>query len=57
MLEICFGTYLLLGLPAVLVLWTALAASKMHNMGGENDQQRYYQIALATSSTQDPRAK
>lgn len=46
MLEICFGTYLVLGLPALLFLWTALAVSKMHK---ENDQERYDQITVAIS--------
>ena len=46
MLEICFGTYLVLGLPIVLLLWMTLAVSKTHR---ENDQQRYYQIVLAVS--------
>ena len=34
MLEIIFGTYLVLGLPAFFLLWTALAVSKLH---GESD--------------------
>ena len=50
MLQICFGTYLVLGLPAILLLWTALAASRMHNMEEGYDRQRFYRIALAISS-------
>jgi len=50
MLQICFGTYLVLGLPAILLLWTALAASRMHNMEEGYDRQRFYRIALAVSS-------
>ena len=50
MLQICFGTYLVLGLPAILLLWTALAASRMHDMEEGNDCQRFYQIALAISN-------
>jgi hypothetical protein len=30
MLQIIFGTYLLLGLLATLLLWTALVAAKTH---------------------------
>jgi len=50
MLEICFGTYLVLGLPAILLLWTALAASRMHDIEEGHDRQRFYRIALAISS-------
>ena len=50
MLQICFGTYLVLGLPAILLLWTALAASRMHNLEEGYDRQRFYRIALAISS-------
>jgi hypothetical protein len=44
MLEICFGTYLILGLPAMLFLSAALAVSRTHR---QTDQQRFYQITLA----------
>ena len=54
MLEICFGTYLVLGLPAMLLLWMALAVSKMHR---ENDRQRQYHITLALASPQNARGK
>ena len=47
---ICFGTYLVLGLPVILLLWTALAASRMHDMEEGNDRQRFYQITLAISN-------
>jgi hypothetical protein len=50
MLQICFGTYFVLGLPAILLLWTALAASRMHNLEEGYDRQRFYRIALAVSS-------
>lgn len=54
MLEICVGTYLVLGLPAMLFLWMALAVSKMPK---ENDQQRYYQIVLGISNLKNARGK
>ena len=54
MVEICFGAYLVLGLPAMLLLWMTLAISKMHR---ENDQQRYYQIALALSRFKNARGE
>lgn len=47
MLEICFGAYLVLGLPVMLLLWMTLAVSKMPR---ENDQQRHYQITLALAN-------
>ena len=57
MLEICFGTYLVLGLPAALLLWMALVVSKMRDMGRENDRQRHYQMALAISSFKNARGE
>jgi len=50
MLQIFFGIYLVLGLPAILLLWTALAASRMHDMEEGYDRQRFYRIALAISN-------
>jgi len=50
MLQVCFGTYLVLGLPVLLLLWTALAASRMYDMEEGHDRQRFYRIALAISS-------
>ncbi len=50
MLQVFFGIYLVLGLPAILLLWTALAASRMHDMEEGNDRQRFYQITLAISN-------
>ena len=50
MLQICFGTYLLLAFPAILLLWTALAASRMHDLEEGHDRQRFYRIALAISN-------
>jgi hypothetical protein len=50
MLQICFGTYLVLGLPAILLLWTALATSRMHDIDEGHDRQRFYRIALAISN-------
>jgi hypothetical protein len=57
MLQICFGTYLVLGLPAILVLWTALAASRMHDMEEGYDRQRFYRIALAISNFKNARGE
>ena len=57
MLQICFGTYLVLGLPAILLLWTALAASRTNNMEEGHDRQRFYRIALAISSFKNARGK
>ena len=50
MLQICFGTYLILGLPVILLLWSALAASRMHDMEEGYDRQRFYRIMLAISN-------
>jgi len=50
MLQICFGTYLVLALPVIVVLWTALAASRMHDMEEGKDRQRFYRITLAISN-------
>jgi len=50
MLQICFGTYLVLGLPAILLLWMALVAAKMHDLNGDSTRQRHYQIRLALSN-------
>ena len=51
MLQVCFGIYLVIALPAILLLWTALAASRMHDEVEEGyDRQRFYQIALAISN-------
>lgn len=50
MLQVCFGSYLVLGLPAILLLWTALAASRMHDREEGHDRQRFYRIALAISN-------
>jgi hypothetical protein len=50
MLQVCLGTYLVLGLPAIFVLWTALAAARMHDMEEGYERQRFYRIALAISN-------
>ncbi len=59
MLLICFGTYLVLGLPVILLLWTALTASRMHDMEVEEayDRQRFYQIASAISNFKGARGE
>jgi hypothetical protein len=50
MLQVCFGTYLVLGLPAILLLWAALKASRLHDREEGHDRQRFYRIALAISN-------
>ncbi|HLF73265.1 MAG TPA: hypothetical protein VI524_02875 [Anaerolineales bacterium] len=47
MLQICFGSYLVLAVPAILVVWMALAAARMHDTEAGSDGQRHYRIALA----------
>jgi hypothetical protein len=54
MLEICFGTYLVLGLLAMVLLWMTLAVSKMRR---ESDRQRHYQISLAATNLKNARGK
>lgn len=50
MLQICFGTYLVLGLPAILVLWMALATAKVHDLNGGSTRQRHYRLMVALSN-------
>ena len=50
MLQICFGTYLMLGLPAMLLLWMALAAAKRQDTDGTFDSQSQYRIVLAIAN-------
>ena len=57
MLQVCFGSYLVLGLPAILLLWTTLAASRMHDMEEGHDRQRFYRIALAISNFKNARGE
>lgn len=57
MLQVCFGTYLVLGLPALLLLWAALAASRVHEMEEGHDRQRFYRIALAISNFKNGRGE
>ncbi len=59
MLQVFFGIYLVIGLPAILLLWTALAASRMHDMEVEEayDRQRFYQIASAISNFKGARGE
>ena len=57
MLQVCFGTYLVLGLPAILLLWAALAASRMHEIDEGHDRQRFYQIASAISNFKGARGE
>jgi hypothetical protein len=49
MLQICLDIYLMLSLPAALVLWMSLVTSRMHEVERGDDQQRFYRIALAIS--------
>ena len=57
MLQVCFGTYLVLGLPALLLLWAALAASKLHDLEEGQDRQRFYRIVLAISNFKNGRGE
>lgn len=57
MLQICFGTYLVLALPIIVVLWTALAASRIHDMEVGQDRQRFYRITLAISNFKNTRQR
>ena len=57
MLQICFGTYLVLGLPAILLLWAALTASRLHEREEGHDRQRFYRIALAISNFKNGRGE
>ena len=50
MLQICFGTYLVLGLPAILVLWMALSTAKMHDLNVGSTRQRHYRLMVALSN-------
>lgn len=50
MLQNFFGIYLVLGLPAILVLWRALAASKMHDMDEGYHRQDFYQTTSTISN-------
>ena len=54
MLQIIFGTYLVLGLLATLLLWMALVATKTHERDGEYDGQHNYQIELAVANLENP---
>ncbi len=46
-LQICLGTYLVLSLPAALLLWIAFVVSRMYDIQSGHDRQRFYRIALA----------
>jgi hypothetical protein len=54
MLQIFFGIYLVLGLPATVLIWMALVAAKTHERDGEYDGQHNYQIALAVANLKNP---
>jgi len=49
MLQIFFGIYLMLSLSTALLLWMALAVSRMHEAAEGQDRQRLYRIAWETS--------
>lgn len=57
MLQIILGTYLLLALGAMLLLWMALAAANMHEMDDGSDRQRQYRIAMALSNLKNARIR
>jgi len=54
MLQIFFGIYLVLGLPATLLLWMALVVAKTHDIDGGYDGQHNYQIELAVANLKNP---
>jgi hypothetical protein len=56
-MQIFFGIYLLLGLPAVLLLWAALAASKTHKREESSDRQRFFRTPLAISNSKNARGE
>jgi hypothetical protein len=57
MLQICFEIYLMLSLPAALLLWVSLAASRTDEVERGDDQQRFYRIAWALSNLKNARSR
>jgi hypothetical protein len=57
MLQIFFGIYLVLGLLATLLLWTALAASRRHDMEERYDRPRFDWTALTISNSKNARGE
>jgi len=55
MLKICLEIYLMLSLPAALLLWMALAASRKYEIERGDDQQGFYRIAWALSNLKNAR--
>lgn len=56
MLQICFGTYLVLGLPAILLLWMALATATMHDLNGGSTRQRHYRLMVTLSNLKNTKS-
>ena len=55
MLQIFFEIYLVLSLVAALLLWMALAVSKMHEVQEGQDRQRLYRIVCGISNLKNTR--
>ncbi|HLO18031.1 MAG TPA: hypothetical protein VK206_24585 [Anaerolineales bacterium] len=55
MLQIFFEIYLVLSLAAALLLWMALAVSRMDEVEEGQDRQRFYQIAWEISNPKNTR--
>ena len=53
MLQICFGTYLVLAVPALLLILAAMAAAKQHDMAESRDRQRHDQITFPVGKRQN----
>ena len=51
MLQVFFGIYLVLGLPAILLLWATLAASKRHQTEERHNRERSHRTGLAISNS------
>lgn len=50
MLQIILGTYLVIGLGAMLLLWMSLAAARMYDANEGSDRQREYRLVRAISN-------
>ena len=57
MLQICFGTDLVLAVPALLLILAALAAAKQYDMAESRDRQRHYQITSPVGKRQNTQSQ
>ncbi len=53
MLKIFLEFYLMLSLPAALLLWIALAASRTYDIERGDDQQHFYRITWELSNLEN----